>query len=211
MKLNEIKISLLDKKTIGEKLRKYGLNPVSGITIDTDGTVDVEKEVWIESLDRYDEIKQSNTGGWERKILPFEKFDVQFGTCSKSFRLSQCSNLISIKGCPTRVEGSFTLYDCPGIKSLEHAPAWIGGDCVLNKLPSITDFGSIKYVGGRLTFFDTSIVNILQVFKIKGVKSIHCGSSILDGFVNKYLPTRDVIGCQDEMIAAGWEGYARTK
>lgn len=215
MKLSEITTPTIDKKVIEDNIRKYGLNPASKVHINTDGTVDVMTDVFIK-MQHYDEIKHVGNN-FVRKISPFEKFDVQFGTVSKSFTLQNCPNLISLKGCPTRVEGIFRLTHCPGVNSLEYAPAWIGGNCVIGgNGPKIKDFGSIKYVGGKLTFIDTSIVNLIKVLDIGGVKEVDCGNKKINEILNKYLKQpvihkRDMLGFQDEMIEAGFSGYVEVE
>lgn len=230
MKLTEITTPTIDKKVIEDNIRKYGLNATKGsVSINNDGTVDVFTGVWIQmgSFSKPTEPpKRENLRPGEfvkfgvakpGKQVPFENFDVQFGTATKGFSIHDCQNLMSLKGCPTRVEGIFRLTQCPGINSLEYAPAWIGGNCVIGgNGPKIKDFGSIKYVGGKLTFIDTSIVNLIKVLDIGGVKEVDCGNKKINEILNKYLKQpvihkRDMLGFQDEMIEAGFSGYVEVE
>lgn len=228
MKLTEITTPALDKNEIGNRLQKYNINSVNdNITINSDGTIDLSKGVWISMSSFFEFVeppkKEKTSTGFSKSIplagkrLFFERFDVQFGTTTKDFSIHDCLNLISLKGCPTKVEGLFRLTQCPGVNSLEYAPAWIGGNCVIGgNGPKIKDFGSIKYVGGKLTFIDTSIVNLIKVLDIGGVKEVDCGNKKINEILNKYLKQpvihkRDMLGFQDEMIEAGFSGYVEVE
>jgi hypothetical protein len=145
--------------------------------------------------------------------------------------IGTCKNLENFKGGPKRV-GTVYASDNPSITSLEGFPEHVEHNVDLQGCDNLTTTKGIKYVGGYLniarseklqkfediTHVDGVIVmwaanikNLLYVFKIKGLKRIIHSSDKVTEIVNNHLKTRDVIGCQDELIEAGLEEYARTK
>lgn len=55
------------------------------------------------------------------------RLPIRFGYCTGSFALSRISDLETLEGCPTRVEGSF-FCERTGIQDLQGAPRDVGGD-----------------------------------------------------------------------------------
>ena len=127
------------------------------------------------------------------------------------------NQLTSLKGCPTRVTGDFSCNDNI-IGTLEFCPKYIGGDfyafrCGLTNLHNIHKH--IDYV------FDTFIVSrnpikshVLGLLKIKGLQSIRLDNEKVQKIINKYLAgipldKRDILGCQQDLIDAGFEEYAK--
>jgi WD40 repeat protein len=110
----------------------------------------------------------------------------------EGLRINGCHNLVSLKGIPEEITGvGLELSIVPNLKKLDYLP---------------------KKLNGKITLWD-NIPNLLSLFKIKGKIEVILisGPTKLRIIINKYLPTRDVIGCQDELIEAGLEEYARTK
>jgi len=63
-----------------------------------------------------------------------------------------------------------------------------------------------------LNIKDTLITNLLYAFKIKGLEELITRIEKLDDIINKHLVgNRDVMECQEELIEAGLEKYARLK
>ena len=51
--------------------------------------------------------------------------------------------------------------------------------------------------------------NILGVLKIKGLKHFYMGNKEIERIIEKYLPEGDILECQQELIDAGYEEYAK--
>jgi hypothetical protein len=107
------------------------------------------------------------------------------------FIIEYCYFITSLKGCPEKIGERFSISNCQYLKSLDYLP---------------------KEILGKVYLFNCDkVFNLLRIFKIKGVKSIRFHKNPIEDIINKYLPSRDIIGCQDELIEAGFEEYARTK
>ena len=56
---------------------------------------------------------------------------------------------------------------------------------------------------------------IKNLIKIKGIKYLYFDDTRklkkLEKIINKYLPKRDMLNCQDELIEAGFEEYAEVE
>lgn len=104
------------------------------------------------------------------------------------FTCSGCTKLTSLEGAPTKVDGSFNCHICFRLASLKNLPAQINGKLTLTSCPKILD--------------------LLMIFKTKGITEIIHDDKKLEKIINKYLPTRDMLNCQDELIEAGLEEYA---
>jgi hypothetical protein len=207
MKLSEIAQSELEKLLTQYEIDNY--------TIRDDGLVDVDGHV---NLSRG----------------KFENFPIKFGRVTGHFSCHSNDKLISLEGGPSYVGGSFDCHGCRNLISLKGAPSIVDGDfycfgCInltsLKGSPqSVKDFNCTscieltsfnelpREINGKLTVHDLpKVKNYLSIFKIKKVMLIYADDYNLQEIINKYLPTRDVIGCQDELIEAGYEKYARTK
>ena len=74
-----------------------------------------------------DDLTISSGRQFDMRVCNFDGTEfpsyIQFGDCSgcESFILSNCPNLETLRGCPTKVR-SFTCSDCTKLKSLEHGP-----------------------------------------------------------------------------------------
>jgi DNA-directed RNA polymerase subunit RPC12/RpoP len=125
---------------------------------------------------------------------------------------SKCQNLVSLKGAPEKTGLYFNCNECISLTSLEHAPSEIVSSFNCSKCHKLESLIHLpKSIKGTLHINDLNVRNYLTIFKTKGIKMIECSNKEIETIINKYLKTRDVIGCQDELIEAGYEEYARTK
>jgi hypothetical protein len=110
----------------------------------------------------------------------------------QNYGITECLFLKSLNGCPETVGGVFSIYRAYGLPSIDYLPK-SANEINLNACDKIR--------------------NILKIFQVRGIKifSFYHNQPSMVNIINKYLPTRDVIGCQDELIEAGFEEYARTK
>jgi len=181
MKLNEIKTEI---DTICARYR------IENYTINDDGSIDVENDVNLSQL-------------------TFTELPLKFGRVTGNFYCYDCANLNSLEGAPTSVGGSFICYDCPKLTSLEGAPTSIGSAFYCSQCSKLTKLSHIKSAKS-LHLKSTPITNLLYVFKIKGLEEIISGIEKLDGIINKHLKSdRDIMDCQEELIEAGFERYAK--
>ena len=128
----------------------------------------------------------------------------------RGFDCSNCYNLTSLEGAPTSVGGYFTVQGCTKLTSLEGAPTEVGGDFDCWSCIKLTSLDHLpKKMNGTLGLKGLSkITNYLVIFKTKGVTKIEHDNKHLERIINKYLPTRDMLNCQDELIEVGLEKYA---
>ena len=113
---------------------------------------------------------------------------VQFGTVDGYFDIS-ITSVTSLSGIPHTICGSFALNGAP-IQSLSG----------IHK--------KVKLIDGRVICSDY-MTHVLGLLLIAGVKSITVsGGPKIEGILNKYLPTRDVISAQDDLIEAGYIKHA---
>ena len=192
MKLYEILNQSDPRKEIEEWLDMYH---VKNYTIRPDGVVDVEGDVILAR-----ERMEATT------TLP-----VQFGKVSGDFDCSD-SHLTSLKGCPHHVGQGFKCYGTK-ITSLQHAPQYVGGRfvCFETKIKSFSGVDKIiKYVGGDFIGpTNGGVTHILGLLLISGVRGIQLDSGPVDGIMNKYVGTGDILSAQDELIDAGFIDQAR--
>jgi hypothetical protein len=142
----------------------------------------------------------------------------------KYLDLSLCERLTNLKGGPKRVGTSLILDHCIGLTSLEGIPDEIGfasGGITMLSIVDCQNITRIDFVpkvhGPRSVFIQlTPAKNLLILLKIPNLQYVNLDStdpSELSQIIQKYLKParRDVIACQDELIEAGFEEYARTK
>lgn len=124
--------------------------------------------------------------------------------------------LTSLKGAPREIVGSFRVYGCK-LTSFEHAPEKVTGDVNLsrNKFTSLHNIHKyFKEIGDKLYAEDMDIKDsVLGVLLIKNLQSISLDNNEVARIVNRYLPNsrgkNAVIDCQEELIDAGFEEYAK--
>jgi hypothetical protein len=129
-------------------------------------------------------------------------------------RCYECTDLVSLEGAPTSIGGDFRCWNNHSLTSFKHCPQIIGG---LFECSSCTKVNSLDYLPKQIDgdvdmSYLVNVKNYLAVFKIKGIEKIKISNlSDVAKILNKYIKQRDIIGCQDELIEAGFEEYARTK
>jgi len=177
MRLNEIKSNptkdWLDKMDI------------ENYTINADGTVDVDGNVNITSLQ----------GGPKQVGRGFYCND---------------NNLTSLQGAPERVGGEFSC-NYNNLTSLQGGPERVGGHffCSNNKLISLHQISKqIKYIGGEFDIEDNPLKsNILGLVRIKGLQRVVLDNKQAQKIINRNLG--DIHACQEQMLEAGLEDMAR--
>jgi hypothetical protein len=103
----------------------------------------------------------------------------------------------SLEGCPIRVEGNFIANN--------------------NELTSLKGIHKqIKFVDGYMDFSENPIKShVLGLLRIPGLSYIYAPSHAkqVGAIINKYLKipieSRDIIECQDELMAAGFEDFTQ--
>lgn len=137
---------------------------------------------------------------------------VQFEKVGGSF-YCYTNYLTSLKGCPREVGGDF-FCNKNSLTSLEHAPEQVGSEfgCHTNKITSLEGIHKIiKKINGQ---FDIAFNPIksggIGLLLIEGITYIN---SELPAFkiIRKYLGQgkRGLLACQEELIEAGLEEYAK--
>jgi hypothetical protein len=129
----------------------------------------------------------------------------------ESLFFKDCFALQSLVGCPTTIKGNFDLNKCIKLKTLEGCPEEIGGDlklfnCQLHSLKYLP-----KVVKGTVYIpTDMPATDFLRLLKIKETELIRTNGNLKIGdILTKHLDTRDAMECQEELIEAGLERYAR--
>jgi len=206
MRLNEIKTDI-------DAICR--LNGIEDYIINDDGSIDVEGDVNL-------------------KNRAFTQFPLKFRKVTGNFNCFGSKNLTTLKGAPEEVGGNFYCYECHNLLSLKYAPIKVGGSFSCSrcfKLTSLegvpTDIGEnfycyecfnltllshLKIVRNGLFSSGTPFTNLLYVFKIKQLMASETEFAELDKIINRHLSgDRDMMECQEEMIEAGFEKYARLK
>lgn len=127
------------------------------------------------------------------------------------FNISRCSGLTSLKGAPKKIGGNFNCAYAHKLTSLNGGPEEVGGNVLLDEtaLKSL-DFLP-KKIDGRLSLDNIpDLKDYLKIFNTKGISHVIITRrfSKLENILNKYLPTQDMLNCQDELIEAGFERFA---
>lgn len=123
------------------------------------------------------------------------------------------NKLTSLQGAPTTINRDFACSHNE-LESLEGAPSHIAGDfiCRSNNLKSLKGINKIiKHIGGYANFSDNEISsNILGLLRIEGLKNVILDDDTVENIINKHLAgDRDIFACQEELIDAGFEEYAK--
>lgn len=122
------------------------------------------------------------------------------------------TKITDFKGAPKKVGGSFICKDTM-INTFDGIPEYIGDDLNLknNKFTSLKDIHKhITNIWGGANFEGNPIKsNILGLLKIKQLRAVQFDDIELEEIINKYLPEGDIFACQQELIDAGFEEYAR--
>ena len=123
------------------------------------------------------------------------------------------NNLASLKGCPDTVRGWFSCQNNK-LTSLEGVPASIGDVfyCRDNYLTSLRGIHKqIKHIGNAAEFAGNPIKShVLGLLKISGLKTVTLNNTQVQEIINRHLQgVRDIFACQEELIEAGFEEYAK--
>ena len=119
-----------------------------------------------------------------------------------------------------KIMGDFDVCYADNFNNLEDYPEYVEGDvlCKDSNLQSLHNIHKhVKYIGGEFYFAQKQGLpeNVLGIFFIEGLKrgisGAYAGKDIpFDGIMNKYLEEgRDLHGCQEALIEAGYEKQAR--
>lgn len=126
-----------------------------------------------------------------------------------------CSNnkLTSLEGSPSKVSDDF-YCQVNKLSTLEGAPSYIGDlfNCFNNNLTSLHNIHKqIKYIGGIAIFEKNPITShVLGLLMIERLENIRIDNQVVQGILNKHLEgDRDVFACQEELIEAGFEDFAK--
>lgn len=157
----------------------------------------------------------------------------------EGWSMAYCHNLESLEGGPDYVEGDFDIRDndklsslvgspkviekggllikdCKSLKSLDGITPDIGGSVRIQECAQLSSLSGLKKMNGMLIIQDLPVLNMLHVFKIKGLKVLvlHDNRKV-DKIINKHLQNPDRMDgmneCQDELEEAGFGEYARLK
>lgn len=229
MRLTEVAV---DPKTKIENLiKRYKLKNCTindDLLVDVDGSISFYHNTFTKLPIPFGHVKGSFLLHSCEKLITLEGTPQQV---DKNFIITNSPLLMSLEHGPTRVDGSYGIVKGK-LKNLEHVPTVIGEDFYIQEQGLLTSLkGCPKQVGGYFSLFDCrnlpeldylpesikgtfntywchKIRNVLKIFNIKGVKEFSCKEEKVKIILNKYLPTRDMLNCQDELIEAGLEQYA---
>lgn len=132
--------------------------------------------------------------------------------------IRDCENLNSFDGLPTTTH-ALLIRNLPSIRSLKGLSETVKGVLIL-RLRNLTTLEYLpKHIYGELTIeAGDKITNLLRVFSVKGLTHIKFDieessedSIKITEIINKWLPSKDVIECQEELIEAGFKRFARIK
>jgi hypothetical protein len=223
MKLTEITTKLNDDKIsdIGKKF--LDAQGITNYTVREDGLIDVTGSVFLgyNSFTKLP-VKFGRVSG------NFDCYNCHNLTSLKgvpqevggSFEIARCVELTSLEFVPTTVGGSFSCSGCTNLTSLKGAPIEVGADFDCSECTNLTSFAYLpKRINGVLKIMNIpKVKNYLMIIKTYGITVIfNTRNDELNKILTKYLQplnskkVPDIIGCQDELIEAGLEEYARTK
>lgn len=165
-------------------------------------------------------------------LIRISQFDyrmpIQFNVVSGSFYVDNC-DIQTLRGVPRKIYDDFYVTGNPALRSLEFAPELIGNYFKFTDNPRLKSLHNIhkiiRRIGGHVGMAHTIESNILGLLKINGLKHINTsytkshsspGEEINTAnifkaidIVNKYLHTKDIHSCQEELLEAGLKEYAR--
>jgi hypothetical protein len=147
--------------------------------------------------------------------------------------LNRYEKLTSLEGCPeyvgkvfdcddnhiTSLKGAQVItrvheFDCANnyITSLEFCPRIIGKtlSAKQNRIENLHDIHKHLQSCVQLVLTDNPIKShVLGLLKIEKLTSVELDNSKVEEIINKYLPLGDIFACQEELIEAGFEEYAK--
>ena len=127
-----------------------------------------------------------------------------------NYTITSCHGLKSLKGCPEEIGGKFKIENCSSLPSLNYGPKSVGGSYDCYHCLAVTNIdGLAKQINGELLIREIpKLKKYLKIFNTKGITRVELTNKKLQAIINKYLPKRDMLNCQDELIEAGFEEYA---
>ena len=110
-------------------------------------------------------------------------------------------------------EGDFFCTQS-GITSLEGIPPSINGNVYFanNKIKSLHNIHKqIKHINGGISFIGNPITShVLGLLLIDGLKMVFLDNTKVEAIINNHLRgERDVFACQEELIEAGFDEFAK--
>ena len=132
----------------------------------------------------------------------------------------EARSVTDLRGCPETVEGE-ECHIGGEFSSLEGITRYVNNGQMTIKSPKLTSLQNIhkhiSFVEDRLDINAPISSNILGLLKIRGVRTFglevrdypqfyECNAAF--GIVKKYVRSKDVFACQEELIDAGLKDYA---
>jgi hypothetical protein len=137
------------------------------------------------------------------------------------FDITRCRSIKNLKGGPVHIGKQCIINHCTNLSSLEGiAKEILGINLEIEDCPKLKSLDFIPTIEGPwgISIKNTPIFNLLKLLKIPKLESITIADQFelpftkeLEQIIQKYLPLGDVMDCQEELIAAGFEKYARLK
>lgn len=165
------------------KLKKYG---IKNYTINEDGTIDVNGDVFLNNKKLHN--------------IPFKFGKVNSFICSNN-------KLTSLEGSPTEIVDTF---ECSNniLTSLEGSPKEVGGHfyCFNNKLVNLK--GSPEEVGGDFNCFGNNL-NTLEGMPLEIGGNFHCRSNPNLVLLNSLSNIEGIIYCDKHIDTSKFKGYCK--
>lgn len=130
----------------------------------------------------------------------------------------QNNALTSMKGGPEYVGGDFDV-DNNSLTSFEFSPRDIRGDyfCSSNHITSLEgihkhiDSIDGHFIAGPVSNEHKATItsHVLGLLKIKKLQGVDINNRPVEDILDKYLPEGDIIECQQELIEAGFDDFAK--
>lgn len=125
------------------------------------------------------------------------------------------NRLKSFEGAPKYIGKHFYVHDNE-ISSFEGAPRFVGANFILtrNKLDSLKGIHKyVKQINGVLNVSENNVSShVLGVLRIEGLEALVLDppAKEVQDIINKHLAgDRNIFDCQEELIAAGCEEFAK--
>ena len=127
--------------------------------------------------------------------------------------IASCQDLTSLKGAPISVYGNFDAA-CNVITSLDGIPSFIDGHAYMfnNKIASLHNIHKqIKHLNGYFNAKSNPITShVLGLLLIDGLKGVWMDHLQVETILNDHIQgDRDIFACQEELIEAGLEDFAK--
>ena len=139
-------------------------------------------------------------------------------------RCEDIKSLMSLKGCPEKIHLNIIVERCENLRSLEYAPMEVVSSAYFfdTNIQSLAGIGKnyLRKIGKYLYLPDSIKSNILGLFLIKGVDTIHFddnneyeNNKPLHEVINIFYRVRrdgeGLLECKEELMNAGLKEYAK--